>query len=263
MSILADLKTLYHLTLHPVRGRTHAERMESFYGGQAEGYDAFRKRLLQGREELFGQLDVPEGGVWVDLGGGTGANLEFLGERIHRLAKVYVVDLAPSLLEVAARRAKDRGWMNVEPVEADATTFRPPTNGAAQGGADVVTCSYSLTMIPDWFAAVENAAAMLRPGGQIGVVDFYVSRKHPAEGLRRHGALTRWFWPAWFSTDNVFPSADHLPLLRRHFETTHLAEHKAKVPYMPLCRVPYYTFVGTLPSAGTRGETASAGQSRR
>jgi len=244
LSFLSDLKTLYHLTLRPVRGKTHAERMESFYGGQAEGYDDFRKRLLHGREELFNRLDVPEGGVWVDLGGGTGSNLELLGTRIERLAKVYVVDLAPSLLEVVERRAKQRGWTNVEAVEADATTFRPPSDALGGGQADVVTCSYSLTMIPDWFAAIDNAAAMLRSGGRIGVVDFYVSRKHPAEGLRRHGASTRWFWPAWFSMDNVFPSADHLPLLLRRFETLYLAEDRGKVPYLPLGRVPYYQFIG-------------------
>ena len=37
-------------------------------------------------------------------------------------------------------------------VEADAATFRP-----AEGQADVVTFSYSLTMIPDWFTALETA----------------------------------------------------------------------------------------------------------
>ena len=34
-------------------------------------------------------------------------------------------------------------------------------------------------MIPDWFAAVDHAWRLLRPGGTIGVVDFYVGRKHP------------------------------------------------------------------------------------
>src|SRR5690606_43869 len=120
------------------------------------------------------------------------------GERISQLGKVYVVDLSPSLLTVAGRRVAERGWSNVAPTEADATAFRP-----AEGAADVVTFSYSLTMIPDWFAAIENAWAMLKPGGLIGVVDFYVSRKHPAEGLTRHGWLTRTFWPAWFANDNV------------------------------------------------------------
>jgi len=43
MGFFSDLKVLYHLALKPVRGKSHAERMESFYGGQAEAYDDFRK----------------------------------------------------------------------------------------------------------------------------------------------------------------------------------------------------------------------------
>jgi S-adenosylmethionine-diacylgycerolhomoserine-N-methlytransferase len=127
----------------------------------------------------------------------------------------------------------------VEAIRADATTFRPP-----EGKADVVTFSYSLTMIPDWFAAIENARAMLKPGGTIGVVDFYVARKYPSHGNARHGWFTRTFWPTWFAMDNVFPSPDHVPFLHRSFETVHFEEHKAKVPYVPLARMPYYLFVG-------------------
>jgi S-adenosylmethionine-diacylgycerolhomoserine-N-methlytransferase len=152
------------------------------------------------------------------------------------------VDLAASLLAVARQRAQSRGWHNVEVIQGDATTFRPP-----EGQADVVTFSYALTMIPDWYAAVANTEAMLRPGGTIGVVDFYVSRKHPGRGMARHGWLTRASWPLWFAIDNVFLSPDHLPLLQRHFHTVALGEQRARVPYLPLGRVPYYTFLGTKP----------------
>ena len=109
MGLLADLKILYHLTMKPVRGKDHASRMESFYAGQAGAYDDFRKRLLQGRQELWNTLDVPEGGVWVDMGGGTGSNLDYFGDKISRLKKVYVVDLSHSLLEVAKQRMTERG----------------------------------------------------------------------------------------------------------------------------------------------------------
>jgi len=30
--------------------------------------------------------------------------------------------------------------------------------------------------IPDWFLAIDNALRILKPGGIIAVVDFYVSR---------------------------------------------------------------------------------------
>ena len=78
----------------------------------------------------------------------------------------------------------------------------------------------------------------------IGVVDFYVSRKHPTNGLRRHGWLTRSFWPVWFASDNVFPTSDHVPYLHRRFEPVRFAEHLGKVPYFPIMRMPYYVFVG-------------------
>ena len=239
MGIFRDLKVLFHLTLKPVRGKDHAARLESFYAGQAEGYDAFRKRLLQGREELWQQLEVPEGGVLVDFGGGTGSNLELLGAGIDRLAKVYVVDLSPSLLNVARARAARHGWEHVEAVEADATTWQPPGEPA-----DLVTFSYSLTMIPDWVGAIENGRRVLREGGCLGAVDFYVSRKYPPGTMQRHGWLTRSFWPAWFSIDNVFPSPDHVPYLHRRFEPLYFAERRARMPYMPFARVPYYLFVG-------------------
>jgi S-adenosylmethionine-diacylgycerolhomoserine-N-methlytransferase len=112
--------------------------MESFYSGQAEAYDDFRKRLLKGRQELWNLIQPPDGGTWVDMGGGTGGNVEYFGDRLSKLSKVYVLDLSHSLLEVAKKRIAAKGWTNVETVEADATTFQPPS-----GPVDVVTFSYS------------------------------------------------------------------------------------------------------------------------
>lgn len=238
MSVVQDLKTLFHLTVSPIRGDTHQERLDSFYAKQAGDYDRFRQRLLHGRKELYDQLPTPEQGVWVELGGGTGANLEHLGPRLGSLGQAHIVDLSSSLLGVARQRVADRGWSNVAVHEADATTFAPPEP------ADVVTFSYSLTMIPDWFLAVENAWRMLKPGGVLGVVDFYVSRKHPAKGHRRHGWTTRTFWPMWFANDNVFPSPDHVPYLHRRLTPVRFEEHRARIRFFPLLTTPYYIFIG-------------------
>ena len=125
MSLLAELKTLYCVTLKRLRGADAAARVEAFYEGQAENFDNFRKRLLHGRRELFAALEAPPGGVWVDMGGGTGWNLEQLGPRIDALGKAYIVDFSPSMLKVARRRIQQRGWKNVEAVEADVIRFSP------------------------------------------------------------------------------------------------------------------------------------------
>ena len=197
--------------LRMVRGQPRrgplAERLQAFYRPQAKHYDRFRERLLHGRVELMERLAPPLGADVIELGAGTGRNLEFLGERLTTLGSVELVDLCPALLEQARRRT--RGRPNVRVVEADAVTYRPTRP------VDLVYFSYALTMIPDWEGALRNALAMLKPGGVLGLVDFYVADPDPAPGLVRHGALTRWFWPRWFAHDGVHPNPAHLRTLRR------------------------------------------------
>lgn len=247
MGLLGDLKTLAHIALHPIKGKTHKERLDSFYSGQADDYDRFRQRLLQGRENMVQQVarTLPgglegSGGVWVELGCGTGSNLELLGDRVGRLDKAILVDLSSSLIEIATARAERLGWTNVELVEADVCAW---DQLAAE--ADAVVFSYSLTMIPDWFAAIDTAIRALKPGGHIGVVDFTTTRKYVYDGRRKpHGWWTRSFWKTWFSNDNVFLDGNHLAYLRRRTLPTYLEERRVRLPYMPFVRCPIYTYVG-------------------
>jgi S-adenosylmethionine-diacylgycerolhomoserine-N-methlytransferase len=249
MGVASDLRILYHMLFAKTGGASHGDRLEAFYRQQAGAYDDFRRRLLHGREEMMQALEIPEGARGLDMGGGTGSNFECLGERLARFADVRLVDLSPSLLKIADERIARQGWPNVRTVLADATAYQP------EGGpVDVVTFSYSLTMIPDWFAAIDHAHRILKPGGLIGVADFYAARKWPASGRRRHSAFVRGFWPAWFSYDNVFLSPDHLPYLQSRFETVKLEERMGRVPYLLGLKAPYYIFIGRK-AVGEREQT--------
>jgi S-adenosylmethionine-diacylgycerolhomoserine-N-methlytransferase len=241
MSFLQELKTLRHIALAPIRGGTHAERLESFYAGQSEGYDAFREKLLHGRQALFANavagIDAPKP-VWIDIGAGTGRNLEFVGDAVPRFEQIHLVDLSQSLLKVASQRVARHQWSNVQLHAADATTFHIPQK------ADLITFSYSLSMIPDWFKALENAYAQLKEGGTIASVDFFVSRKYPDSKRASHSWWTRTFWPAWFASDGVHVTSDVLEYLCWKFQNQSLSESLASVPYVPAGRVPYYQFIG-------------------
>ncbi|WP_404310653.1 class I SAM-dependent methyltransferase [Neorhodopirellula lusitana] len=246
-TLVADMRTIGHLLLVPVRGDTHQDRLESFYRAQANDYDSFRERMLHGRRELIESLVFPDQGVWVDLGCGTGKNLEFAGDKISSLTRIELVDLSDSMLKVAADRIA--GLRRSGKIAATAGTqvrcCDATATPLADGCADVVSLSYSLTMIPDWFSAIDEAYRLLKVGGTIAVVDFHVSRKHPARDRVRHGWLTRTGWPIWFGTDNVNLSPDHLPMLQKRFHTESLHESRGSIPYLPLVRVPHYRFVGT------------------
>jgi S-adenosylmethionine-diacylgycerolhomoserine-N-methlytransferase len=244
MRFLKTVSLLSQFVARPIRGRTHAERLESFYGYQAADYDEFRQTFLRGRNELASRLEFPAGGRWCDLGCGTGYLLEAAVPPARGLADIALVDLCRPLLAIAESRISTGAWTNAHTVEADITCWRPAEL------VDVVTFSYSLTMTPDWFAAIDAASAMLRPGGLIGVVDFHVARRHPqAPGPARQSWWTRGFWPAWFDIDDVHPSPDHVPYLQSKFATCWFDEGRSRVPGMPWFRPPYYCFLGRKPAS--------------
>lgn len=214
-----------------------ADRLARFYAPQAEHYDRFRERLLRGRAELIAAIELPEAAHVVELGGGTGRNLEHFGDRATAIARYDVVDLCEPLLQQARQRA--RCWPMLQVHHGDATRWRPQA-----GPVDVVILSYALTMIPNWRAALVNAMAMLKPGGQLAVVDFHVSSAHPSAGCRRHPAAARWFWRRWFGHDGVRLDPEHLETLIELLPDRRLVEALAPVPYLPLLQVPYYRCIG-------------------
>ena len=115
---------------------------------------------------LSGELTI----LRSQIGGGTGWNIEAMSEYVdvpEFFSSVYLVDFSPSLCEVARKRFKRLGWKNVKVVCQDARTFRledhesdtlgaivprSPSSYYAEGngsigGADLITLSYSLSMI--------------------------------------------------------------------------------------------------------------------
>lgn len=80
--------------------------------------------------------------VWVDLGGGTGQNVETMANfcDLSLFKKIVVVDICGPLCEIARAKVAKQGWTNVEVVEADVCDYKPD-----QTLATLVTFSYSLS----------------------------------------------------------------------------------------------------------------------
>lgn len=226
--LASDARILWRLLRGQPNTGSHAERLQAFYAPQADRYDAFRARLLHGRQELIERLALQPGARVVELGCGTGSSLLRIGRSVGQLASFDMVDLCPALLNLARQRAA--GYKQVRVIEADATAWQPDQP------VDFVFMSYALTMIPDWSRVIANADAMLAPGGRIGVVDFHL----PQAGSRLGNAL----WQKWFGHDGVNLSDEHLPMLRQRFTECFSSEQRAPVPYLPGVRAPYYVFVG-------------------
>lgn len=255
--VIQEIVLLYYVVFSPIKGDSHKERLESFYAHQAGGYDDYRKRLLAGREQMLEEVGMrvkkladegKTGLTWIDLGCGTGYNVEVMHEKgyLSCFSKVVLVDLSPSLLSEAQKRIEKFGWDNVTTCEGDACSVIP--SGLKEGEVDLVTFSYSLTMIPPWFDAISHAKALLRPKtGLLGVADFTVFHKYaPHPNVPSQNGIMRALWAYFFSNDNVYLSQDHIPFLLSKFTDLQLIADFHRLPYFPpFIKSAYYIFIGS------------------
>ena len=261
------------------------DALESFYKSQASIYDATRSKLLDGRENMLGLVaaqvkhqaqtgQLSRKPIWVDVGGGTGWNIEQMGQYLpvqDFFHAVYLVDLSTSLCEVAKARFERLGWKNVRVVCQDARKFRLSDYEAGvddekaifsigqsaydehESGdkvlADVLTMSYSLSMIPEFHPVVDSMASLLGPNGIMGVVDFYVqsqvdfqSRNYTGGVIDRHCMwISRVFWRTWFEMDRVSLEPARRDYLEYKFGT--ILSTNARNHFFGF-RIPYYIWIG-------------------
>lgn len=197
----------------------HAKDIESFYKFQKEGYDAFREGLLHARPALLDSFPLAKDGgmVWIDVGGGTARNLEFFPVEIIRkyFKSIIILDISASLLEIAKKRVELMKLDDiVKVVEHDFTARLPEVLASLkikEGTVDVVTMSYSFSMIPKQADAIANATKLLKPNGLIAIADFFLKGRYDdclPNMSRRLRKLESLFHKAWFACDHVHLLAD-------------------------------------------------------
>ncbi|KIW48588.1 uncharacterized protein PV06_01160 [Exophiala oligosperma] len=262
----------YVCLIKPHDGKAEAGQqsaLESFYAAQANVYDATRRRLLRGREDMLSILaaklqariivDKAQKPVWYDIGGGTGYNIEAMDKLVGVegfFEHVFLVDLSPSLCDVARERVRKNGWKNVTVLCQDARTI-----ACTASTADLITMSYSLSMIPDFYSVVDLMSGFLAPRGIVGIVDFYVqsivdvsSRNYIGGTFNRHvNWVGRMFWRTWFDADRVNLDGGRRDYVEYRFGTILSASERN---YM-LGGIPYYIFIGCRRDADTLGEHGS------
>jgi len=225
--------------------------LELFYKNQAHIYDNTRKFLLKGRSECLrlavNHLSKKSDLVWVDIGGGTGSNIEYMDKIISiskKFRAVYLVDLSPSLCEVASQKFAERGWTNVHVVVADACDFT-----INDSSADLITYSYSLSMIPTFNAAVDHSVDLLDKQGVIAAVDFGIQNSDTSMGRintlggligRNYPWVLRNFWRIWFEADKVFLDSSR----RNYLEYKYGTLKSLNCYNNALGKIPYYIWIG-------------------
>jgi S-adenosylmethionine-diacylgycerolhomoserine-N-methlytransferase len=172
----------------------HAALMESIYRGQRHIYDVTRKYYLFGRDRMIAGLDMPANGSVLEVACGTGRNLALIARRWPG-AELFGLDISAEMLKSAAGKLGPVAAL----AQGDATHF----DAAALFGRakfDRVVLSFATSMIPDWGAALKQAAALVAPGGSLHIVDF--------GGMGTIPAPLRAILRVWLARFHVTPRAN-------------------------------------------------------
>lgn len=148
-----------------VRGRDEKTR-EFFAKAPREGTELGWAPELPVYLSLFGAL-LPRHELAVDAGTGDGALLDVLAPAFTR---VLGVDRSAAQLERAGRRVKQRGYANVELLQAELGA--PELTERVGAGADVVVAARVLHHAPLPRVALAELSSLLGPGGRLMVIDY-------------------------------------------------------------------------------------------
>lgn len=129
-------------------------------------------RARKWRAELWAR--VPPGRV-LELGAGTGKNLPYY----PRNAEITAIDISPRMLERAHRRARHLA-VAVDLRVADAQELPFPDESF-----DTIVTTFVFCSIPDPARALAEARRVLRPGGQLLMLEHVLSQRPILRWLMR------------------------------------------------------------------------------
>lgn len=162
--------------------------VEAAYARWAPVYDlTFSLVMRAGRRAAAAAVSRPDARV-LDVGVGTGLELPM----IDRRTRIIGVDLSRPMLARAAARVHRLGLRNVEGLVAmDAMRLAFP-----DGCFDMLVAPYVLTVVPDPRASLDEWSRVLKPGGELVLVNHVGAAGGPVAAveawLGRHAERLGW-----------------------------------------------------------------------
>jgi demethylmenaquinone methyltransferase / 2-methoxy-6-polyprenyl-1,4-benzoquinol methylase len=157
-----------------------SERIREMFGRVAPRYDLLNHLLSASldrrwRRRLANALSLPAGSRVLDLCSGTGDQALALAARGYR---VTAADFCLPMLALARPKVQRAAARPPAPVQADALRLPFP-----DGGFAAATVSFGLRNVADLDCALAELARVLRPGGELGILEFTVPTRQPLRFL--------------------------------------------------------------------------------
>jgi ubiquinone/menaquinone biosynthesis C-methylase UbiE len=163
------LPLLVNAIQHPVpRDREEMHRLH----GDSKAYIALledpKRDAYQKPHEVLAALDLKPAETIADIGSGSGYFTLRFAAHVGDAGRVYAVDVAPEMVRHLNRRIRDAGVRNVQTILADPND--PLLPEASIDRFVVVNTWHHIEDRPAYLGLLKK---MLKPGGQVVMIDFH------------------------------------------------------------------------------------------
>ena len=152
-------------------------RVRGVFDSVASRYDVMNDLMSLGihrwwkRFAVFASAVRP-GAKVLDLAAGTGDITKLLAKRVGDKGTVFCTDINANMLEQGRRRHTDEGIVgNVHYLQVNAENLPFP-----DGSLDAVTIAFGLRNVTHKDVALASIARVLKPGGQLAILEFSTVR---------------------------------------------------------------------------------------
>ena len=172
MSAPQDSKTT-HFGFEEVRWEDKARRVRGVFDSVAPRYDLMNDLMSGGMHRLWKQFTLSQthlrpGQRALDVAGGTGDLARGMAAQVGEQGLVVLSDINGAMLAHGRNRLIDAGLLRgVSYVQANAERLPFPDSSF-----DCVTIGFGLRDVTDKAAALASMRRVLRPGGQLLVLEF-------------------------------------------------------------------------------------------
>lgn len=145
--------------------------MDNMYRWTRHIYDATRKYYLLGRDHLIANINPRKGEIIIEVGCGTARNLRKMAAR-YPAVHLCGLDASDEMLKTARRILNARGFPHIKLAQGFSQSFDPQKLFGLDKSIDKIVFSYALSIIPPWRDSIDHALTVVKPGGEIHIVDF-------------------------------------------------------------------------------------------
>ena len=158
-------------------GHHTTELMRKAYGRWAPVYDMVYDKLTEPAGRAAVAAVEACGPRILEVGVGTGLSLGYYAAR----SEVHGIDLSADMLARAGRKVASRGLAHVKSLAVmDACRL-----GFPDRAFDAVTAQFLITLVPDPEGALDEMERVLRPGGEIVLVNHFGQDNGPLARMEK------------------------------------------------------------------------------